>query len=446
MASISKEGHAMIRRLASKLPVPVFVFLALICLASCRVESRVQGTDGPPDDGMAGRANLAHVDSFIGGGSQNAATVQYAVVGGGMRNTAGATRATVGGGYANVASALDATVSGGGRNAASGIHGTIGGGSWNTADGYDATVGGGSFNLASGTRSTVGGGSGNIASDFDTTVAGGAGNIAGGTHATVGGGLGNKATGIYAMVGGGYGNSATGDYTTIPGGSDNQVAGDLCFAAGRRARIAKSHDGTFLFADSSPSDFNSESADEFAVRATGGVRFVTALDEAGQPLAGVRLSRGSGSWSTLSAREAKENLMLVDTVGVLEHLADVPLTTWNYVGQDPSIRHLGPMAQDFRLAFGLGEDDRHIGTVDADGVALAAIQGLYQLLEEKDERIDRQERQILSLTARVAALEAVATASEPTPRGLSRSPLVPWLLGAGVSLVAARLLPPLKRS
>jgi hypothetical protein len=346
----------------------------------------------------------------------------------------------VGGGYANIASALDATVAGGGRNSVGGIHGTIGGGSWNTASGYDATVGGGSFNVASGTRSTVGGGSGNIASNFDTTVAGGAGNLASGTHATVGGGLSNEATGIYAIVGGGYGNDASGNYATIPGGSDNQVAGDSSFAAGQRARIASSHAGTFLFADSSPSDFSSESADEFAARATGGVRFVTALDDVGQPLAGVRLSPGSGSWSSLSAREAKENLRPVDGVEILEHLANVPLATWNYSGQDPSIRHLGPMAQDFRLAFGLGEDDRHIGTIDADGVALAALQGLYQLLEEKDERLAHQERQISSLEARVAELEAMPHSSELGPSAQSRFPLVTWLLGAGVLLATGWLL------
>jgi hypothetical protein len=56
------------------------------------------------------------------------------------------------------------------------------------------------------------------------------------------------------------------------------------------------------------------------------------------------------------------------------------------------------MAQDFYAAFGLGSDDRHISTVDPDGVALAAIQGLYELAKEKD-------AQIAELEERVAVLE-----------------------------------------
>jgi hypothetical protein len=36
---------------------------------------------------------------------------------------------------------------------------------------------------------------------------------------------------------------------------------------------------------------------------------------------------------------------------------------------------MGPTAQDFRAAFGLGPNDTTISVVDADGVALAAIQG-----------------------------------------------------------------------
>jgi len=40
------------------------------------------------------------------------------------------------------------------------------------------------------------------------------------------------------------------------------------------------------------------------------------------------------------------------------------------------------MAQDFSSAFALGQDDKHISVVDEGGVALAAIQGLNEKLEE----------------------------------------------------------------
>ena len=61
---------------------------------------------------------------------------------------------------------------------------------------------------------------------------------------------------------------------------------------------------------------------------------------------------------------------------VLEQVARLPIATWNYLSQDRAIRHMGPMAQDLHAALGLGESDKHIATIDADGVALAAIQGL----------------------------------------------------------------------
>ena len=98
--------------------------------------------------------------------------------------------------------------------------------------------------------------------------------------------------------------------------------------------------------------------------------------------------------------------MIGVSVRTLERLVSIPIETWNYKTQDPSIRHMGPMAQDFYAAFGLGVDDKHISTVDADGVALAAIQGLYELVKEKDAQIAKQQEQITQLSERLAALEA----------------------------------------
>ena len=63
---------------------------------------------------------------------------------------------------------------------------------------------------------------------------------------------------------------------------------------------------------------------------------------------------------------------------MLEKVAKIPITSWGYKAEKPSVRHIGPMAQDFYKAFGLGLDDKHITTIDEGGVALAAIQGLYR--------------------------------------------------------------------
>jgi hypothetical protein len=88
------------------------------------------------------------------------------------------------------------------------------------------------------------------------------------------------------------------------------------------------------------------------------------------------------SFGTTSDRDAKENLQPVKPRQVLEKVAALLLSQWTFKAA-PGEQHLGPMAQDFRAAFGLGADERHIATVDADGVALAAIQGLNQKLQEE---------------------------------------------------------------
>ena len=75
----------------------------------------------------------------------------------------------------------------------------------------------------------------------------------------------------------------------------------------------------------------------------------------------------------------------------LAYYSRLPLSTWSYQAQGGETRHMGPMAQDFHAAFGLGEDERYISSVDADGVTLAAIQGLYQLLLEKDREMEEFE-------------------------------------------------------
>ncbi len=87
------------------------------------------------------------------------------------------------------------------------------------------------------------------------------------------------------------------------------------------------------------------------------------------------------AFNTTSDRNRKENFAPVSPREVLDKVAALPISRWNFKG-DAGTPHLGPVAQDFHAAFGLGTDNKHIATVDADGVALAAIQGLNQKLEE----------------------------------------------------------------
>lgn len=80
------------------------------------------------------------------------------------------------------------------------------------------------------------------------------------------------------------------------------------------------------------------------------------------------------------------------------------MQTWNYNSQDAAVRHLGPMAQDFKAAFGLGESDTGITTVDADGVALAAIQGLHRKLEQALKHRDEHNAELRQRLARIEGL------------------------------------------
>jgi hypothetical protein len=94
-----------------------------------------------------------------------------------------------------------------------------------------------------------------------------------------------------------------------------------------------------------------------------------------------------------SDRSLKRDVRPVDTEAVLENVARMPISTWSYKSDDPRVRHLGPMAQDFHAAFGLGDTDRAYHPIDAHGVALAAIQALYDRVSAQQRRIEQLERE-----------------------------------------------------
>jgi hypothetical protein len=108
----------------------------------------------------------------------------------------------------------------------------------------------------------------------------------------------------------------------------------------------------------------------------------------------------------------KEAFETADPGLILQRLSKLPVQTWNYKWDDPSIRHIGPMAQDFAAAFGVGEDEKHICPVDAQGVAFAAIQALHQIVRDRGALLDDlrtqlqiQQKEKETLQARVATME-----------------------------------------
>jgi hypothetical protein len=390
-----------------------------------------------------GQYNLASGDyATVGGGYGNTASYR-ATVGGGYHNTASNDYATVGGGTSNRASGSTATVGGGTSNRASGGNATIGGGWGNTTSDYYATVGGGYNNTASYQGTVVGGGYVNTASDDYATVGGGTYNTASYAYATVGGGYANQASDDYATVGGGHNNTAAGSSATIPGGYHNIAEGDYSFAAGRNAWADDT--GAFVWADSTSAFIYSPGVDTFTVRASGGIWFGTDSspsipgDHFINTSTGGYLSTG-GAWTDASDRERKENFAPVDGGEVLARLADVPITTWNYRAQDESVRHMGPTAQDFHAAFGLGEDERHIAALDANGVALAASQELYAQHQAQQAQIEALQQQNADLETRLAALEAAAAHRAGSAQGgilnLGRGG---WASGLGVLVLGLGL-------
>jgi hypothetical protein len=110
---------------------------------------------------------------------------------------------------------------------------------------------------------------------------------------------------------------------------------------------------------------------------------------------GAHLTTG-GAWTNGSSREFKKGFQPVDPSDVLDRVAELPISTWQYKGSEEG-KHMGPMAEDFAKAFGLGSDEQYITTIDADGVALAAIQGLYQLVQEQHTLIEELHLQVAEL-------------------------------------------------
>jgi hypothetical protein len=109
----------------------------------------------------------------------------------------------------------------------------------------------------------------------------------------------------------------------------------------------------------------------------------------------------AGAFTYSSDRNMKTDFAAVNPRSILRKLSALPVQTWSYKNEGTSVRHLGPVAQDFRAAFGLGSDDRSIGAVDASGVALAAIQGLYQQNQELAAEVRQLRAQMARQQARL---------------------------------------------
>src|SRR5690606_31176431 len=140
---------------------------------------------------------------------------------------------------------------------------------------------------------------------------------------------------------------------------------------------------------------------QIVMRGAGGIKMFTSQ----QLTSGVELAAGGSSWSVVSDRNRKENFAELDGEEVLTRLREVPVSSWNYRTQEELIRHVGPMAQDFYKAFGLGESDLMINTIDIDGINMAGVKALDVRTAAQAQRIETLESEVAELRARLERLE-----------------------------------------
>ncbi len=277
---------------------------------------------------------------------------------------------------------------------------TVAGGWASLATGNGTTAGGaysvafGSSTLSSGTASVAFGNS--TSASGDNSLAGGLSTTASGVQ-SVALGQGTRAAAFNATALG-FSTQALGNQSIA--GGQNAIARGVGSVALNNAETTVAATASFAWGDySTVTPIVADTAGQFKVRATGGVRFVTnAADTAGVVLFG-----GNSAWSSISDRNMKRDFRDLHGEDVLARLARMPVTEWSYKAQDASIRHMGPMAQDFHAAFGLGEDPLRISTIDADGVALAAAHALEARTRATNERLTRE---VEALRERLAQLEA----------------------------------------
>lgn len=352
---------------------------------------------------LGGAANRADgIQGMVLGGGLNEASGQWAVAVGGYDNEATQNSATVVGGFGNSAAGFRSTVAGGTSNQALGSTSSVFGGEINAASGETATILGGKNNAASALLGVIAGGENNISSFQNGAVFGGAANTAGGLGSTVVGGFYGQANGTNSLVAGGQQNLATGDASMVAGGIFSEANGNYAVTTGNviqpagtdRVTLGDCATEACLRLIPTQGLLEAGNTGAFSPLFLGTPGYMTRVK--GDLQSGLQNNTNTIFTQQLivtSDHEQKQDVAAIDSRQILERVAALPIQEWRYRSA-PDERHVGPMAQDFRAAFDLGHDDKGIATVDADGIALAAIQGLYELVETQRAELELLRREI----------------------------------------------------
>ncbi len=156
---------------------------------------------------------------------------------------------------------------------------------------------------------------------------------------------------------------------------DNQPSSDL---------LLKSNDKVII-----DLDINDDENSTFSVRNSTGVTIFDLEENGNLTLI--------GTLSHTSDVNLKKEIKNVDNNAILKALKTVEISTWKY--KHDNVTHVGPMAQDFYRAFGLGSSSTSIATVDADGVALAAIQALAQENDQLKSEVESLKNSLIEIMA-----------------------------------------------
>jgi hypothetical protein len=187
----------------------------------------------------------------------------------------------------------------------------------------------------------------------------------------------NQATGDFSLTLGSYSQATQSHAVAI--GTQAYATGIYSFAFGSGANT-NGKDGSMVIGDDAYFQTAYSSADnQLTMRFIGGYRLWSSYPDS---TAGVYMRHGANGWSSYCDRNKKENFKQLNFEGVLKKIDKIPVTEWNYKGND-TMKYIGPMAQDFWQAFQLGgTDSLGINSICIDGVNMAAIKGLIQRTDE----------------------------------------------------------------
>lgn len=378
--------------------------------------------------------NIANsTESFLGGGYYMTITnsPRSAIAGGEHNSIVTADHSFIGGGQLNCISnsAWDSVIGGGSINniQPNANYGFIGGGTQNSimTNAIQGTIAGGQLNQigVGASYSFIGGGYGNSTTGIYSSVPGGQYNVAGGANSFA---AGNNARAIHdnsfvwndgqagpvttttnnqflIHAAGGVGIGTTNTYTNLVingsmGFTDNQTPEIFMYQTGN------SYSGRMILAHSpaypSYGLYYNDNVDQMVFQGDSlhpalsiglyaGNVGVGVMSPTNKFQVGVNGAYCNGlTWTSVSDQNRKENFEPVNPDDVLARVAAMPVRKWNYKEESTEIKHIGPTAQDFHAAFGLGPNNTSITSIDEDGVALAAIQALNaQMQQQKSEML-----------------------------------------------------------